>query len=156
MANLVVFWAKNDVFLEILAVFKTYLQNIALDFPNSFTNVSPWLVELVTKGYRPKWNFQCNTYSPFWANYKNFINHLQKFRKNLTFLNSKSIHFSKISTYPGFIWTRYIWKTRKLIFRFSPCIFIGDTWEIFEKIRLFPISKLSFSSDYHVTWVHLN
>ena len=84
MANLVVFWAKNDVFLEILAVFKTYLQNLALDIPNSFTNVSPWLVEQVTEGYRPKINFHCNTYNSFKANFKNFIKISQNSYKILT------------------------------------------------------------------------
>ena len=60
--------------------------------------------------------------------------HLEKFRKNLTLPNSRSVHSPMTSTSPGFIWTRYNWKTQKLKFWvFFPDNFIFDNSKIFKK-----------------------
>ena len=69
----------------------------------------------------------------------------ENFEKNQTFSNTKSIHVPRTSSSPGFIWTRYIWKTHKLIFRVLTCNFITETWEKFKKITLFAIPKAFIS-----------
>ena len=71
----------------------------------------------------------------------NFITDTWKFRKNQTFSNTKSIHFPRTSTSPGFIWTRYIWRTQKLIFWVLLCNCITETWDNFQKKYTFRNTK---------------
>ena len=77
-----------------------------------------------------------------------------KFWKKYTFRNTKRMHLPMTSTSPGFIWTRYICKTQKLIFfRGFPDSFVLKLWKQLKNDQSVFVFKLLGPRELRIYWI---